>query len=81
MMRAHLEATPRSLRELAPAVSSELDHAVARALAKRPDRRWPSARAFAAVLMRVMEIEIQRAQRSAAEVAAADLSLDLETSP
>ena len=52
-MRAHLEDAPRGLRSLAP-VSAELDHAVARALAKPPSRRWPSARAFAAVLDRAL---------------------------
>ncbi len=50
-MRAHLEDAPLRLRSQAP-VSAELEHAVARALAKSPGRRWPSARAFAAVLER-----------------------------
>jgi serine/threonine-protein kinase len=55
-MRAHLEDTPLRLRALSP-VSVELDHAVARALAKAPSRRWPSARAFAAVLDRARASE------------------------
>jgi serine/threonine-protein kinase len=59
LMRAHLDAAPRSLRELA-GVSHELEHAVLRAIAKSPGRRWPTARAFAAVLARAAEIEIAR---------------------
>jgi serine/threonine-protein kinase len=51
-MRAHLEDAPLRLRSQAR-VPAELDHAVARALAKSPAHRWPSARAFAAVLTRV----------------------------
>jgi serine/threonine protein kinase len=54
LMRAHLEDTARRLRDFAP-VSADLDHAVARAVAKAPQRRWPSARAFAAVLSRAHE--------------------------
>ncbi|MFT3774440.1 MAG: serine/threonine-protein kinase [Minicystis sp.] len=60
LMRAHLEAKPRSLREFAP-VSSELAHAIDRAIAKAPARRWPSARAFAAVLDRAAARETARA--------------------
>ncbi len=60
LMRAHLEEAPRPLRDLA-LVSPELGHAVARALAKPPARRWPSARAFAAVLQRAAAREIGRA--------------------
>jgi serine/threonine-protein kinase len=53
LMRAHVEDAPARLRDLAP-VSAALDHAVARALEKAPARRWPSARAFAAVLARAL---------------------------
>ena len=49
LMRAHLEDHAPSLRDLAP-VSAAIDHVVARALAKSPAQRWPSARAFAAAL-------------------------------
>jgi serine/threonine-protein kinase len=59
LMRAHLEETPRRLRDCAE-VSAELDHAVARAVAKPPARRWPSARAFAAVLVRAERRERHR---------------------
>ena len=51
LMRAHLEDPARRLRDFA-GVSADLDHAVARAVAKSPPQRWPSARAFAAVLGR-----------------------------
>lgn len=61
LMRAHLEVAPRRLRELL-AVSPELDHAIARAVARAPARRWPSARAFAAVLERAAGREAERAR-------------------
>jgi serine/threonine-protein kinase len=51
LMRAHLEDAPPRLCDLAP-VSGAIEHAVARAIARMPARRWPSARAFAAVLTR-----------------------------
>ena len=51
VMRAHVETAPPSLADLAP-VSPELAHVVARAIAKSPSRRWPSARAFAVVAAR-----------------------------
>jgi eukaryotic-like serine/threonine-protein kinase len=55
-MRARLESPARPLRGLTP-VSGELEHAVARAVDASPSRRWPSARAFAAVLERAGERE------------------------
>jgi eukaryotic-like serine/threonine-protein kinase len=63
LMRAHLEAPPPSLRALAP-VSQQLDHAVSRALAKEPARRWPTARVFAAVLERALHCELERLRAS-----------------
>jgi serine/threonine-protein kinase len=59
LMRAHLESPPARLGEKVR-VSRELDHAVARAIEKRPDRRWPSARAFAAVIDRAAGRELSR---------------------
>jgi eukaryotic-like serine/threonine-protein kinase len=50
-MRAHLAQEPLRLAALVN-VAAELDRAVARALAKAPAQRWPSARAFAAALER-----------------------------
>jgi eukaryotic-like serine/threonine-protein kinase len=50
-MRAHLSREPLRLGALVK-VPAEIDIAVARALAKAPAERWPSARAFAAVLDR-----------------------------
>jgi serine/threonine-protein kinase len=75
VMRAHLEATPRGLRDVAR-VSTELDHAVARAISRSPSRRWPSARAFAAVLERAGEREVRRARDAAAAI---ELSFEQET--
>jgi serine/threonine-protein kinase len=73
VMKAHLANAPRKLRDCAD-VSPELSHAVERAIAASPARRWPSARAFAAVLDRAAAREVGRAS-SLAEVAA-----DAETS-
>jgi serine/threonine protein kinase len=55
LMRAHVEDTACPLRDFVR-IPAELDHAVARAVARSPARRWPSARAFAAVLARAAEI-------------------------
>jgi len=41
----HVTATPRPLREIAPAISVELEAAVHRLLAKSPAQRFPDARA------------------------------------
>jgi serine/threonine protein kinase len=80
LMRAHLEAPPLSLRALAP-VSQQLDHAVTRALAKAPARRWPTARAFAAVLDRALLCEIDRLRASlrASSGAGEGAARDVET--
>jgi len=51
LMSERLEERPRRLSQFA-AVSPDLEHAIARALERSPARRWPSARAFAAVLDR-----------------------------
>ena len=66
-MRAHLEDAPLRLRSQAR-VPDELDHAVARALAKPPAHRWPTAGVFASVLDRVQASEAP-ARRSARRVA------------
>jgi serine/threonine-protein kinase len=51
IMRAHLSLAPRRLDDVAGA-SSALADVVARALEKRPGRRYPTAAAFAAALRR-----------------------------
>jgi serine/threonine-protein kinase len=51
LMRAHIVDPGHRLRDLVR-VGEPLDHAVGRAIAKSPGRRWPSARAFAEVLAR-----------------------------
>jgi eukaryotic-like serine/threonine-protein kinase len=55
-MTAHVGSRPPRLRSCA-SVSAELDHVVARALAKEPSRRWTSARVFAEVLARASVCE------------------------
>lgn len=68
LLHAHLEVAPPDLREVVD-VTPELAHAVERAVAKPPARRWPSARAFAAVLERagVQEQAQRRHRRQARE--------------
>jgi serine/threonine-protein kinase len=46
LMRAQVEAPPPSARALAPEVPEAVDAVLVRALAKRPDERWPTAAAF-----------------------------------
>jgi eukaryotic-like serine/threonine-protein kinase len=53
-MYAHLTAKPHPIRRFAR-VSSGLERVLARALRKEPDRRWPSAGAFAVALERAKE--------------------------
>ena len=46
MLVKHVSETPRPLAMLRPDTPSGLAHAIARALAKKPDDRWPDAAAF-----------------------------------
>ena len=46
MLVKHVSETPRPLAMLRPDVPSGLAHAIGRALAKKPDERWPDAAAF-----------------------------------
>lgn len=46
VLNRHLNEPPPSLRTLAPDTPQQLDTAILRALAKKPEDRWPSARAM-----------------------------------
>src|SRR5579872_5116436 len=46
MMMKHISETPRPLRSLRPDVPPPLEGAIARALVKRPEDRWPTATAL-----------------------------------
>jgi YVTN family beta-propeller protein len=63
-MYAHLQEEPPPLRVLKPELPGELDHVVARALAKDPDARFPSAgdlgRAAAAASVGSPTVEAER---------------------
>jgi serine/threonine-protein kinase len=52
LMMKHVGETPRPLREHRPSVPPLLAAAVERALAKRPDHRWPTAAMFRDALAR-----------------------------
>src|SRR5690349_9968786 len=52
MMMKHISETPRPLRTLRPDVPPPLEGAIARALVKRPEDRWPTATAFRDALLR-----------------------------
>ena len=52
MMMKHISETPRPLRSLRPDVPPPLEGAIARALVKRPEDRWPTATAFRDALLR-----------------------------
>jgi eukaryotic-like serine/threonine-protein kinase len=75
---AHLFETPQPLHALSPAVSEELSAVIAKALAKKPEDRWPSAKAFSDALsaatlqvpaeMDASTIEMPRLARPAAFV-------------
>ncbi|MGH7647643.1 MAG: serine/threonine-protein kinase, partial [Gemmatimonadaceae bacterium] len=52
MMMKHISETPRPLRSLRPDVPPALEGAIARALVKRPEDRWPTATAFRDAILR-----------------------------
>ncbi len=52
-LRQHVERPTPSARAITPALPPQLDATVARAMAKRPDDRYPTVRAFAADLLAV----------------------------
>lgn len=63
-MRGHLDALPPPLRGLNPAIPQRVALAVNRALAKRPERRWPSVMAFADALDAALRAEEETTIRS-----------------
>jgi serine/threonine-protein kinase len=73
LLRAHLAAAPPPLGRFAD-VPRELERVVARCLDKRPDARWPSARALADAL-RAVELEPRRSRLRPAPRAGARLGL------
>lgn len=52
MMMKHISETPRPVRSLRPDVPPALDGAIARALVKRPEDRWPTATVFRDAILR-----------------------------
>jgi len=52
MMMKHISETPRPLRSLRADIPAPLEGAIARALVKRPEDRWPTATAFRDALLR-----------------------------
>jgi len=62
VLRRHVMDTPASLRTLRPTISEAVDGAVARALSKSPESRFPTMEAFASAL------QSSRASRSTPRV-------------
>jgi serine/threonine-protein kinase len=46
MLMKHINQVPRPIRELRPDVSPGLERTIERAMAKKPDQRWPDAAGF-----------------------------------
>jgi serine/threonine-protein kinase len=46
MLMKHINQDPRPIRELRPDISPGLERAIERAMAKKPDQRWPDANGF-----------------------------------
>jgi serine/threonine protein kinase len=71
-MYAHLTAPPPTVSDLVPGVSPTFDTVVARALAKSPDDRYPSAGDLASAALAAAEgRSVRRAERSVASGEAA----------
>ncbi len=54
LMRAHVEVQPPSPRQITPAVSSELEHVILRALSKAPTERFQDTEEFSLALARCL---------------------------
>ncbi len=88
LMRAHVETAPPPLRELAPEVPAEVEAVVSRALAKKPEERWPSAAAFGSALaaasgipLSVRPLPLPDAPPTADGEAATPMTRDADTAP
>jgi tRNA A-37 threonylcarbamoyl transferase component Bud32 len=64
--RAHIELQPPRASERAPELSGAVDTVLARGMAKSPERRWASAREFAAALREAVERGARIPRRAAA---------------
>ena len=56
MLVKHVSETPRPLSMLRPDTPAGLAHAIARALAKKPEDRWPDAGAFRAAILDTSDV-------------------------
>ena len=64
-VRQHIEDDPPRASSIRPSLPSALDAVLARSLAKRPERRWPSATAMADAIDDVMAVSEWRAAAAA----------------
>jgi serine/threonine-protein kinase len=69
VMRAHIETTPRSIRDLRPDCPEELETAIMRMVSKTPEERWPSLTQALAAAGAVAVVEESPVQLALAEVA------------
>jgi serine/threonine protein kinase len=66
MLVKHVSETPRPLHQLRPDAPRELVHAITRALAKKPEDRWPDGSAFRDALSDTRPVSAFEAPPSAA---------------
>ena len=75
--RAHMDDEPPAASEREPALSPAVDPVLMRGMSKDPDKRWPSAGAFADALERAVATRRPRPNRSVGAAAGAPPTLIL----
>ena len=81
VMVHHLEKPPPSMRAFNPAIPAAVEQVVLRALAKKPEDRWPSVAAFAAVFRAAQSAQAAPAQGSSLSTPAVAASTPTPAQP
>jgi serine/threonine protein kinase len=68
LMRAQIEEPPRPPRDLAPHIPLQIERAIMRALAKKPEARFQSAAEFRAALLSALSPSLKEAQPDGSQV-------------